>query len=93
MGRRRDLWGSTAQPEHNLNPDLFGGHSVLFGGERFNQIYFVTQNYTITIKNGKIKQCVNRTQRQLRAALTGVQKDIYGKSFTGLWLLSSNILS
>ena len=41
---------------------------------------FVTQNYTIPIKDGKIEQCVNRTQRQLRATLTGAQTDIYGKS-------------
>ena len=34
---------------------------------------FVTQNYTIPIKDGKIEQCVNRTQRQLRATLTGAQ--------------------
>ena len=40
---------------------------------------FVTQNYTIPIKDGKIEQCVNRTQRQLRATLTGAQTDIYGK--------------
>ena len=41
---------------------------------------FVTQNYTITVKDGKIEQCVNTTQRQLRATLTGAQTDIYGKS-------------
>jgi len=49
----------------------------------FNQIksnLFVTQNYTNPIKDGKIEHCVNRTQRQLRATLTGAQTDIYGKS-------------
>jgi len=42
----------------------------------------VTQNYTNPIKDGKIEQCVNRTQRQLRATLTGDQTDIYGRIAT-----------
>jgi len=48
---------------------------------------FVTQNYTITIKDGEIKHCVNTKQRQLRAALTGAQKDIYDVS---LWNFVNN---
>ena len=43
----------------------------------FKSNLFVTQNYTIPIKDGKIEQCVNRTQRQLSATLTGAQTDIY----------------
>jgi len=36
----------------------------------------VTQNYTTPIKDGKIEQCVNRTQRQLRATLTIFQCNV-----------------
>jgi len=64
----------------SLPLDTFYSFSSFLYHSSFNQIYFVTQNYTIPIKDGKTEQCVNRTQRQLRATLTGAQTDIYGKS-------------
>ena len=56
------------------------GYLVVFINQSIKSNLFVTQNYTNPIKDGKIEQCVNRTQRQLRATLTGAQTDIYGKS-------------
>ena len=62
--------------EIEVTPFYRRSHKTL----HFQSNLFVTQNYTIPIKDGKIEQCVNRTQRQLRAGLTGAQTDIYGKS-------------
>jgi len=53
---------------------VYEAKSVLSNQIKSNQIYFVTQNYTIPIKDGKIEQCINGTQRQLRATLTGEYK-------------------